>query len=601
MRALEEVEVRERRRELVTRIRVLTGLLVALLIAVASGFWFVQIVHGNHYRTLAENNRLKKQPIEPVRGLIYDRHHRLLAENVPSYHLLINRSRTHDLESSLAFAAAILERPAAELRSGLDRYRSVASFTPVPLAENLTFEQVARFGVISFEHPEFEISVRHLRFYRRGLDTAHVLGYLGEVTESELQRPGNTRVPGDLVGRRGVEQAYDARLQGHGGQRIVVVDSRGRMVEEHADSPAQPGENLTLTLDLELQQAAFEAMKDRVGAVIALDPRDGAIRAMVSTPSYDPNLFSRPLSPAQWKELVEAPNDPLQNRTVQTTHAPGSVFKVVVALAGLGDGLIGTQETVFCDGSTTLYNHRFRCWNRNGHGRVSLIEAIKNSCDVFFYHLGQRLGIERIARYSHLLGLGQTTGIDQVGEKPGLVPDSAWSLRQRHSRWYPGETISVAIGQGPLLTTPLQIAVLYAMVANGGHPIRPHVVADAELPPLQPPVVKPELLALVRRGLWAVVNDEGTGRRAALRDIVIAGKTGTAQVVQQKTWTHNQALPPELRDHAWFASYAPADDPELVVVVFLEHGGAGSEAAAPVAKALYEIYFRDRLQHRAAA
>jgi len=317
---------------------------------------------------------------------------------------------------------------------------------------------------------------------------------------------------------------------------------------------------------------------------------------MVSAPSYNPNIFSRRLDRDAWRNLIEAPEDPLQNRVIQNTYSPGSVFKIVMAAAGLSEGIIGPEETVWCGGSTKIYNRRWRCWKQAGHGHVSLHRALKESCDVYFYHLGQELGITRIADYSRQLGLGQPTGIDLMGEREGLVPDPAWSERQRGTPWYPGETISVAIGQGPVLVTPLQIAALMASVASGGYRVTPHVAADARADERQQLSVEPWIFERIGEALWSVVNDQrGTGSAARVPGIEVAGKTGTVQVVAQKTWIKSEELPYEQRDHAWFASYATAGDKQLVVVVLVEHGGHGSTAAAPLAKRLYEIYFRDYL------
>jgi penicillin-binding protein 2 len=587
------VNVREQREDLARRARVLIVVTYVLLAAVAAGYWSVQVVRGAYYRELAENNRLRAVPIKAPRGLIYDRNGRILVENVPSYDLLLDRSRSAEMASSLRYAAAVLGRRQGDLETLLGRHRAQADFQLVPLAENLALPEVSRFGVESLEHPEFEIGVRHLRFYRHGSQTAHVLGYLGEVNQEDLARAPGVYQPGDLVGRRGVEATYDQQLRGHDGERVLVVDSRGKPLEEYERRPAAPGRSLTLTIDLDLQQEAERLLGDGVGAVVALDPRNGEVLALVSSPSYDPNSFARRLDEAEWRQLVESPNQPLQNRTLQSAFSPGSLFKIVLAVAGLSEGVIHPGDTVYCNGGATFYNRRFRCHKRGGHGRVNLQEAIKASCDVYFYQLGQKLGIERIATYARRFGLGTRTGIDIGGERAGLVPDPAWSLRARGGPWYPGETISVAIGQGPLLATPLQVAVMMAAVANGGRAVTPHLVRDAGADdPGKSLGLDPEALAAVRRGLRAVVNDpDGTGRAARVPGLVVAGKTGTVQVVSQNTWTSNEELPFAQRDHAWFASFAPFDDPRLVVVVFCEHGGRGSAAAAPLAKALYERFF----------
>jgi penicillin-binding protein 2 len=572
-----------------------------LLVLVGSTYWFVQVVQGAYYRELAENNRMRTLPIQAPRGLIYDREGRLLVENLPSYNLLLDLSRNDDPEPGLAFAASVLGRPVGELVAVVERQKGAAPFKTVLLAEDLSLSQVARFAVAALEYPEFEIDVGHLRLYRHGPLTAHVLGHLGEATAADLSRLESPHQAGDLVGRKGVEGAFDALLRGRDGERVIVVDSYGRLRRESGRSAAQPGGTLRLALDLELQQIAARYFEGRVGAAVALEPKTGEILVMVSAPSYNPNLFARRLQQSSWRKLLAAAHQPLQNRAIQNTYSPGSIFKIVLAVAGLTEGAVEGRDAVFCGGAVRIHHQRFRCWKRSGHGWVSLRKAIKESCDVYFYLLGQELGIDRIAHYARLFGLGRLTGLDFGGEKRGLVPDTEWSLSQRGSPWYPGETISVAIGQGPLLVTPLQMASLMALVANGGSRVEPRVTLGTGRPEPKPQNIDPEALEAVREGLWAVVNERGTGAAAAVAGVEVAGKTGTVQVVQQKTWVESEDLPFERRDHGWFASFARAGQRQLAVVVFVEHGGRGSRVAAPLAKLLYEGYFRDVLDARSPA
>ena len=485
-----EVE-RQYRDDLNLRIQVLTVAVSVLLALVAGGYWYVQLVRGGHYRELAENNRLRRLAIRAPRGVIYDRSGKPLVENTPSYNLLIDRSRTGDLTASLSWAAGILHRPAEEMAANLERARRQPDFQPVPVARDLTLAEVARVSASALEHPEFEIDVGHLRLYRHGTQTAHVLGYLGEVSEDELEASaaangsGPHYRPGDLVGKKGVERIYDPALRGDDGERSVVVDSRGRLIQEFTRVESVPGTGIHLTLDLDLQQEAERLMRDKVGAVVALDPHDGSVLAMVSTPSYDPNAFARGIRPAEWQALLADDNDPLQNRAIQNSFSPGSVFKVVMATAGLAEGVITPHDRVFCNGSVTLYGNRFRCWRPGGHGSVDLAKAISQSCNVYFYQLGKSLGIERIAKWARKFGFGEPTGIELGGERRGLVPDEEWSTRVRHHPWYPGETISVAIGQGALSVTPLQMARAVAVIANGGDLVTPHVVRDRQPPPVE--------------------------------------------------------------------------------------------------------------------
>jgi penicillin-binding protein 2 len=596
--------VREHREDLIGRVGIMSTVVWGILVAIGVAFWIVQIVHGESYRELAENNRLRKLPMEAPRGLIHDRHGKLLVENVPSYNLLIDRSRTKDLARSLRFAAEVLRRPLPELQAVLEEYRGIPEFKPVLLAESLTLSEVARIGVAGLEYPELEVEVRHLRLYRHGEQTAHLMGYLAEATEEEIAAAQGALQPGDMVGKKGIEQTYDHLLRGVDGERVVVVDSHGRPLEEFGRSRAKAGTDLTLTIDLDLQQEAARWFQgpEGVGSVVALDPRNGEVLVLVSAPAYNPNLFARRLRKGEWQALLDAPNLPLTNRSIQNTFSPGSTFKIVMLTAGLTEKVVNEHSRVHCPGATVIYGRRFRCWRPGGHGWVDARRSLMVSCDVYFYHLGKALGIERIARYARLFGLETPTGLDLSGEKQGLVPDAAWSQRVRKAKWYPGETISVAIGQGPILVTPLQMAVMTAMAANGGRPVTPHLVKGAK-PRTRPDVpLDPKALKIVREGLWQVVNAPGGTAHwsSYIAGLDMAGKTGTVQVVAQSARTKNESLPFKFRDHAWFTSFAPVADPRLVVVVFAEHGGGGSRTAAPIGKAVYEKHFAPALQRLAA-
>lgn len=582
----------QHRRVLVRRVRVLTTIAQIVLLAVATAYWSVQIAQGSYFRELADNNRLRKLLIEAPRGLIRDQEGRPLVENVPSYSLYIDRSRSLDLEASLYFAARILGEDPAELGATLEEFRRVPSFKRVLLAEGLSLAEAAQFHVETLEHPEFEISVKQLRLNRHADQTAHVLGYLGEVTEADLSPEDSPYRPGDLVGKKGIEEHYESSLRGERGEQVVVVDSRGRRVEEAQRSPADAGNDLWLTLDLALQQEAALQLQGKVGTIVALDPRQGDVLAMVSSPSFDPNRFAHGLAKDEWRELIENPHHPLQNRALQNVYPPGSVFKIVMAMAGLDRGLIDPEATrVWCRGRSKIYNNTYRCWKAGGHGTVDLRRSLEGSCNVFYHQLGQKLDIDVIAEYARRFGFGSRTGIDLDGEKTGLVPSHSWSEKARGAPWYPGETISVATGQGPILVTPLQVAVMMAAVANGGFVVTPRLVRDGDEEPPKPLGLRPEHLEVVRQGLWDVVQGTGgTGKQAGVEGLEIAGKTGTAQVIKQKKRTQNEDLPERFRDHAWFASFAPFEDPRLVVVVFVEHGGAGSASAAPLAKAIYEKF-----------
>lgn len=595
--------VREHRDDLVVRVRLLSWVVTGMIVLIAVGFWFVQLVQGDYYRGLAENNRLRRLAVKAPRGLIYDRHGRLLVENIPSYNLILDRSHSTNLPDALALASSVLGRPLPELTALVESYSAIPGFKPVLLAENLSLAQVARLGVAGLEFPEFEVEVQHQRLYRHREQTAHVLGYLGEATEREIAGEEGLYQPGDLVGKKGIEQTYDKILRGRDGERAVVVDSRGKLLEEYGRREAVPGRNLVLTLDLDLQQEAARWLTgaEKVGAIVAMDPRNGEILAMVSSPSFNPNLFARRLQKADWEALIQDSNHPLQNRAIQNTYSPGSTFKIIMATAGLTEGTVNEHTSTFCSGGAVFYGRLFRCWKAGGHGTVDARGALMHSCDVYFYTLGQKLGIERIARYSRLLGLGSLTGVDIEGEKAGLVPDQAWSESQRKMPWYPGETISVSIGQGPILMTPLQMAEMTAIVANGGRKVIPHLIRGADLPEPEHVALDENALRIVRDGLWAVVNEPGgtAYNYARVPGAEMAGKTGTVQVIAQAARTDARSLPFKYRDHAWFTSFAPKDNPRLVVSVFAEHGGAGSKVAAPIAQALHAKFFKIDLQHPA--
>jgi penicillin-binding protein 2 len=593
--------LRRSQEDLFARVQWLLRCAQVALVVIAAGYWTVQIADGAYYRELAENNRLRRLKVEAPRGVIRDRHGLPMVENVPGYSLLLDRSRTSSIDRSLAVVAERLRESPEDLKAILRKYQTTPLSRPIKLASGLSLSEVMQLKAISYEHKEFEIDIDSRRLYRFGPHTAHLLGYLGEVSPAELARTETTYRSGDRVGKKGVEQLYDLHLRGKNGAQLVVVDSRGQEVEELEKIPAEPGNDLTLTIDLGLQQLAAQLLDELVGTVVALDPRNGDVLALVSQPSFDPNIFTRRLSHAEWQELIDNPYHPLQNRALQNAYPPGSVFKIVTALTALEKGVVDPSFSVFCPGYSIVYGNRFRCWKKGGHGTVNLHSALKGSCNVYFHALGQRLQIDTIAEYARRFGLGKASGIDLDGERAGLVPDTRWANERRKQPWYPGETISVVTGQGPILVTPMQLAVLMSAVANGGHLVTPRLYRDPAKPaPPSPQIgISKRNIDLVRDGLWAVVNDGGTANSARVDGLDIAGKTGTAQVVRQETWTDNSQLEEEERDHAWFASFAPANDPQIAIVVFVEHGGGGSKTAAPIAKALYEKYLQSYLAHRA--
>ena len=592
------LRVREDRRELSRRVetaRVIVGTVFALL---ALAYWYLQIARGEYYFVLSEENRIRSVKITAPRGYVVDRNGLILVENEPAYTLHLYRREARDLNSSIDLAVKLLELPRDQVRFRVKRGLRDAEFLPIPVAENLRIEEVAAVEARSPEHPEFAIAVSQRRLYRYGSSAAHALGYLSEASPEQLSRFRGVYRLGDWIGQKGVEAAYERLLAGANGERRVIVDSYGREIAEESRIEARPGQNLFLTIDLGLQQIAEEYFRERVGAVVALDPKSGEILALVSSPSYDPNWFTRRVTAREWENLLANPDHPLQNRAVQSAFPPGSVFKVFLAYGALAKNLVDPEWRVFCPGHAVFYGRAFRCHREGGHGWVRLRDAIKVSCDVYFYNLGRRIGIDRIAEIAGGFGFGEATGVDLSSEKSGLVPSEEWARTKRRARWYPSETISVSIGQGPILVTPLQIARALAGLVEGGRLPTPHLFLASQEPrtgrrlryrsePRQGLSLDPARLAIVKDGMWAVLNEPGgTAFLSRVPGVEAGGKTGTVQVVGRESAVRPGADTRKLRDHAWFAGFAPVSDPKIVVAVFVENGGHGSSAAAPLAKLL---------------
>ncbi|MGE3538224.1 MAG: penicillin-binding protein 2 [Candidatus Tectimicrobiota bacterium] len=568
--------------------------------------WQLQVVQGEHFLQLSEQNRLRSLRTKSLRGKILDRHGQVLADNRAAYTLMAMPADLPPPEQLLP----LLRTLNIDLDPDLLRpRRRMAAFKPVPIQRDVPRDQVAYFAEHRMDFPGMFIEVEPLRTYPYGTVAAHLLGYLGEINEQQLQRSTSTNYYlGDLIGQAGLEQAHEAELRGQPGLRQVEVDALGRETQVIAARPAKAGFDLVLTLDLALQQLAEHLLEPHRGSIVALDPRNGQILALASQPAFDPNAFVPRPTLATWRALSTDPRYPLHNRATQGQYPPGSVFKIVTALAALAEGVVTPQTSVCCPGYYDYGEHTFRDWKPSGHGCVQLRLALAQSCDVYFYHVGQLLGVDRIAHYAHAFGLGQPTGFAPGLEKAGLVPSSQWKRRVRNQPWYAGETLSVAIGQGYTTTTPLQVANMVATLANGGTLYRPSIVLRQEsvygadsvtLPPtvLHQLRVAPQHIAAVQQGLWSVVNDaKGTGKQAHHGQIAIAGKTGTAQVValpEHDASPQRQALLPEQhRHHAWFAAYAPFEAPRIAVVIMIEHAGKGGGQFAGYAKTLIEAYLR---------
>ena len=571
--------------------------------AMAVSYWYVQIVRGDYYFKLSENNRLRSVAVTAARGVIYERQGQVLVENEPSYSLFLYRRETKDLKQSLETVISLLNLPRDDVERRVARYRMYFDFVPIALAENLTIGEVASIEARAAEHPEFAVGVGQRRLYTKGPFAAQSLGYLSEATPEQIAAQPDRYRPGNSIGQRGVESAYQEMLAGRDGERRIIVDSFGHETAEESREDPIPGRNLTLTIDGRLQHVAEEYFKDRVGSAVAMDPKTGQILAIVSAPSYDPNIFSRRMTSLQWSGLIENPFRPLQNRAIQNVYSPGSVFKVFLAEAGLAGGYVTPETKVFCPGYATFYGRTFRCHKKEGHGWVNLHDAIRGSCDVYFYTLGRRMGIDKIAETSRLFGFGEPTGLDLPNEKGGLVPSEEWSRKVRKAHWYPSETISVAIGQGPLLVSAVQLARGLSGLLEGGVFPRPHLFLSAEDPQSgsryeyvdqseRRLTIPDEIRAQIEDAMSAVVNEPGgTATAARIPGLEMCGKTGSVQVVGQKDTKKEGSLPFEKRDHAWFIGFAPKTDPKIVVAVFVEHGQHGASAAAPLAKELIAAYF----------
>jgi len=571
----------------------------ALLLVLGYGFafWNLQVARGEEYAHLAENNRLREVPLLPVRGVLRDRRGEIVASTRPSLRLLLRREGTGDPDGQLRRLETVLPVSYDSLVERLALAAKRPVFEPAVLKEDLALEELAPIEAHREWFPAVEFQQTARRTYPAGDAAAHVLGYVGEVSEDELEASGpEARLySGDIVGKSGLERFYDDELRGVRGAKYVTVNNLGRQLGEGRPGTApHNGSDLRLTLDLGLQRKLVEALGDEVGAGVFMDARNGEILALASTPTFDPNTFAGRITPEAWTQISEDPRRPMHDRAIASYYAPGSTFKVIMAIAGLETGTVNPSTVVNCTGSVNMYGRSFLCWKKGGHGPVALRQALIHSCNVYFYTLGRGLGIEPIHEFGSRFHLGGLTGIDLPGEAPGVLPSDEWKRKVHGERWYPGETISVSIGQGLLAVTPIQMATMISAVATGKLPV-PHVAqgrgeAPADLG------ISPETLAIVRSALEEVVTG-GTGRNVALENVKVAGKTGTAQVYKHSAGIDADKLPKDERDHAWFVGFAPAEVPEIAFAVVVEHGGHGGTSAAPIARQVLEVYFEDKLPH----
>ncbi len=574
-----------------------------IFLILGARLWQLQIIQGSEYALKAERNRIRTIRLIAPRGTISDRRNTPLVENRPSFDILLYRESIKDQAATERFVIERLGVAPEDLQERLRRGKNTGLYHPIVIKEDVGIEDISILEGHRRDHPEIQLGPEPRRLYHYGRLAAHVLGYVGEISDRELasdQYPGV--VAGSLVGQNGVERSYNKYLIGKDGARQVLVDSLGREVGLLEETDSTIGGELKLTLDLELQSIAEQALEGKVGAVIAMNPRNGEILVMASSPAYDPNDFATRISQSTWSELLNHPDHPMQNRAIQNSYSPGSIFKVIMANAGLAEGLLDENPAVLCTGAARYYGRTFHCAKRGGHGSLHLEQAIAKSCNIFFYDLGRKLGISKIAKHAQALGLGERTGVDLPGERAGVMPSPEWKMETRKDKWYAGETISVSIGQGAVSTTPLQMLRAVSAIAADGNLTTPHLVlraegaseADMQWPKVQLPI-SAEHAGRIRQGMWESVNSGGTGHNAAIPGWDICGKTGTVQVVGSQ---RGQSVNPDFEDHAWFAGFGNRDNPEIAVVVFVEHGGKGGVASAPIARQIFSAYFDQKKPKR---
>lgn len=587
--------------------------LISFFAILVARLWYLQIQEGETYASLADNNRVRYVEIAPPRGNIFDSMGKEVVTNRPSFNVVLSREDNRLDDELLKKVAAVLD---VDISTLLDRIRKMSDtpgHIPIRLAEDIEWEKVALIENNRLELPGIRIEVVPLRVYHYGNYASHLIGYLGEISQKQLDaaESGIYR-GGDLVGKMGLENLYEPVLRGEKGKEYMEVNALGFEQKYLKGIEPLPGADLHLTINMDLQQAAEEIMAsdDKAGAVVAVEVNSGRVLAAASSPQLKLDEFIGGISTVAWQALLDDPRHPLINKVVQGQYPPASTYKIVTALAGLGEGVISPDSIIFCPGHYRFGNRTYRCWKRGGHGAVNLERALAESCDVYFYQVGQRLGVDRLAEYARRLGLGKKTGVDMEHEKSGLIPTAEWKKKRFDVPWQDGETLSVAIGQGFDLATPIQVCMMTAALANGGTLYRPalietirdpdgHVVKQFEPEVLERFVGQGQNMRLVRAGLVEAVNGKrGTGRPARLDNITVAGKTGTAQVVRLKQYQHlkEEDIPYKYRDHAWFTCFAPAENPEIAVTILIEHGLHGSSGAGPIARAVLEAYFADRLQ-----
>ncbi len=597
------MEVTEEGRRLAVRMTVLQVGVAVAFAALAIGFWFLQIAQHAQYQEMAENNHQRTLSLRAPRGVLFDRNGKILVENRRSFNVSLIREHAQDLDRTIRLLSAVADVDVEQVRQTVERHLGEPSYQPIVVIEDASLAQVAAITArsLDFELPDVVVEEVHMRQYPTDALAAHLFGYVGEASDSQVS--DGARI-GAIVGQSGIERAYNTLLMGQDGARRVVVNSMGREMSTIEEVPPVEGRRVQLTIDYDLQTAAEDGFKHAGfnGSAVILDPSNGEVLSFVSLPAYDPNDFSAGIDQATWAALNTDELRPLQNRAIQGRYSPGSAFKIVVATAALEEGLVDPDYTVNCTGGASFFGRYFQCHLRGGHGVVDMRHAIEKSCNVFFYTLGNMLGVDKIHEWSEKLGLVGLTGIDLPNEQESIVPSTEWKREQTGERWYPGETISVAIGQGQVAVTPVSMAVMIATVANGGTRVTPHVIRAVDegggWKMATPPAVakqtafRPETLSALHDGLWMAVNAAGTGGRARIPGRDVAGKTGTAQVIsnQGRLAAAARGSDRDLRDHGWFVFFAPKENPQIAGVIFGEHNEHGY-LGAPIAKHVIETYF----------
>ncbi|WP_353683419.1 penicillin-binding protein 2 [Thermodesulfovibrio sp. 3907-1M] len=573
--------------------QIFAGIIFLIFIIILLRLWQLQILNTEKYKKLAEQNRIRIIKIPAPRGIIYDRNGIPLVENIPSFAALISPEYADKVDINLL--SKILNIPPDELQNRL-KTKIESIYMPIKIKDDLTFKEIAMLEARRSEIPGLIIQTELKRHYPFGPATAHLLGYLGKITEQQIKNnPQYQSLPSYfLVGQTGLEKLFDERLMGIPGEKIVEVDALGRELRLIKESPPVKGEDIYLTIDALLQEAAYKSFDTLTGAFVAIKPDTGELLALLSSPSFDPNKFVEGVTEAYWNELISNPKNPLLNRAVQGLYAPGSTFKIITALAGLEEGVITPDKVlVNCNGGISVGQWTFGCWKKEGHGPVNLRKALVESCDVYFYELGRILGIKKIHKYATLLGLGSSTGFNS-DEKSGLVPDDEWKKKVKKSSWFLGDTFNTAIGQGFLKVTPLQMARVMAIVVNGGLKVTPYIIRGDE-PRKENLNLNPKNLDIIKEALSGVVNEpSGTASGARSYIIKFGGKTGTVQVISKKL--KEKVSYKNIEHHAWFIGFAPVENPEMAFSVIVEHGGSGGAVAAPVARNILEGYILKKRQ-----